>query len=267
MIDPVGAFERLRDFFLTYLDTAYRIRQSDLATARRHLLSTPGHLAAEPLLEPVPRYRTCDYFLERLLEDWKGNPIGSMAPRRVPPSSNWFSLDCFPGSAHPAGPSGARAYSSRMSTRWKCSPAASRRADRASSRRVRARARPNRSCSRYWPPSRTRPRAGPNPLRRTFKQVVARSSWPVLGQAGRRAPRQTEGDAGNRPVPHERLGRGPDDPAASHAGLARGETRHGAAFRSQPHLLRSLHGRHAGDAVPRSSEASGDEAAGPAARA
>lgn len=80
MIDPIGGFERLRDFFLTYLDTAYRIRHSGLSETRRQLLREPGTLAAEPYLEPVPRYQTCEYSLERLLDDWTGNPIGDLAP-------------------------------------------------------------------------------------------------------------------------------------------------------------------------------------------
>lgn len=81
MIDPIGGFERLRDFFLTYLDTAYRIRHSGLSATRRQLLREPGTLAAEPYLEPVPRYRACDYKLESLLDDWQGNPIASFPPR------------------------------------------------------------------------------------------------------------------------------------------------------------------------------------------
>ncbi|MBK3396321.1 DEAD/DEAH box helicase [Methylobacterium ajmalii] len=80
MIDPIGGFERLRDFFLTYLDTAFRIRQTDLAEARRRLLLEPGNLATDPLLEPVPRYETTEYRLEALLDDWSGNPIGGMDP-------------------------------------------------------------------------------------------------------------------------------------------------------------------------------------------
>lgn len=80
MIDPIGGFERLRDFFLTYLDTAYRIRHPGLSDTRRELLREPGTLAAEPFLEPVPRYEACDYRLERLLEEWPGNPIGHYPP-------------------------------------------------------------------------------------------------------------------------------------------------------------------------------------------
>ncbi len=80
MIDPIGGFERLRNFFLTYLDTAYRIRDDDLAETRRILLRDPGTLAAEPYLEPVPRYLSCDYRLEKLLEDWADNPIGHLPP-------------------------------------------------------------------------------------------------------------------------------------------------------------------------------------------
>lgn len=80
MIDPIGGFERLRNFFLTYLDTAYRIRDEDLAETRRVLLKDPGTLAAEPYLEPVPRYLSCDYQVEKLLEEWADNPIGHLPP-------------------------------------------------------------------------------------------------------------------------------------------------------------------------------------------
>lgn len=79
MIDPIGGFERLREFFLSYLDTAFRIRDLDLTVARRALMREFGNLATDPLLEPVPRYKACGYPLEHLMEDWKDNPIGEMS--------------------------------------------------------------------------------------------------------------------------------------------------------------------------------------------
>lgn len=104
MIDPVGGFERLRDFFLTYLDTAYRIRHPELAETRRTLLRVPGTLAAEPFLEPVPRYQTCDYQLEKLLEDWPGNPIGDFTPDVRAAFVELTLSGLFPGSDVVGGP-------------------------------------------------------------------------------------------------------------------------------------------------------------------
>ena len=104
MIDPIGGFERLRDFFLTYLDTAYRIRDEDLAETRRSVLREPGTLAAEPYLEPVPRYRACDYFLEGLLGDWVGNPIGHLSPASRAAFVEIALSGLFPGIDDPGGP-------------------------------------------------------------------------------------------------------------------------------------------------------------------
>lgn len=56
MQDPIGAFERIRELFISYLDTAFRIRDRDVADERRHLLRAPGNLTTAPLVEPVPRY-------------------------------------------------------------------------------------------------------------------------------------------------------------------------------------------------------------------
>jgi hypothetical protein len=78
MIDPIGGHERLREFFISYLDTAFRIRDGSLAEARRELLRASGTLAASPFLEPVTRYRSCGYRLEALVEMDKGNPIGHL---------------------------------------------------------------------------------------------------------------------------------------------------------------------------------------------
>ena len=56
MQDPIGTFERIRELYLSYLDTAYRIRDESVAEERRKLLSKPGALCAEPLIEPIPTY-------------------------------------------------------------------------------------------------------------------------------------------------------------------------------------------------------------------
>ena len=64
MIDPIGSLERIREFWLSYLDTAFRISDPDLAEARRRLLRSPGALTTELFLEPVARYREAEHALE-----------------------------------------------------------------------------------------------------------------------------------------------------------------------------------------------------------
>lgn len=68
MQDPIGSFERIRAFFLSYLDTAFRIRDEGVAEERRRLLRKPGQLCTEPLIEPLPQYENCDHSIESLVE-------------------------------------------------------------------------------------------------------------------------------------------------------------------------------------------------------
>ncbi len=75
MLDPIGGYQRIRDFYISYLDTAFRIRRQDLAEARRELLRRPGSLTTMPLLEPVPRYRSSKHSLEDLVDLEDDNPL------------------------------------------------------------------------------------------------------------------------------------------------------------------------------------------------
>lgn len=56
MQDPIGSFERIRELYISYLDTAFRIRDEEVAERRRQLLRAPGNLTTQPLVEPIPRY-------------------------------------------------------------------------------------------------------------------------------------------------------------------------------------------------------------------
>lgn len=56
MQDPLGSFLRIRELYITYLDTAFRIGDKSVALERHRLLRSPGTLCTEPLLEPLPRY-------------------------------------------------------------------------------------------------------------------------------------------------------------------------------------------------------------------
>ena len=56
MHDPIGAFTRIRELYLSYLDTAFRIEDPDVAKERQELLRSAGALCTEPLLEPQPEW-------------------------------------------------------------------------------------------------------------------------------------------------------------------------------------------------------------------
>src|SRR4051812_2592885 len=68
MLDPIGNFHRIRELYLSYLDTAFRIGDPELAARRRELLCTPGTLCTEPLIEPIPRYRSAALRVEDLVK-------------------------------------------------------------------------------------------------------------------------------------------------------------------------------------------------------
>lgn len=68
MLDPIGGFQRIRDFYITYLETAFRVRDSGVSLERRNLLETPGKLCTEPLIEPIPRYSACKWALHELAD-------------------------------------------------------------------------------------------------------------------------------------------------------------------------------------------------------
>lgn len=57
MQDPIGSFLRIRELYLSYIDTAFRIRDRSVAEERSRLLRAPDTLCTEPLIEPLPRYQ------------------------------------------------------------------------------------------------------------------------------------------------------------------------------------------------------------------
>jgi hypothetical protein len=56
MHDPIGAFTRIRELYLSYLDTAFRIEDPDVSEERQKLLRSTGSLCTDPLLEPQPEW-------------------------------------------------------------------------------------------------------------------------------------------------------------------------------------------------------------------
>ncbi|HTL67247.1 MAG TPA: DEAD/DEAH box helicase [Lacunisphaera sp.] len=74
MHDPIGAFQRIRELYITYLETAFRIGDPTVSRERRALLETAGALCTEPLIEPGPRYANVSWRL-RELETAEDSPL------------------------------------------------------------------------------------------------------------------------------------------------------------------------------------------------
>ena len=75
MLDPLGAFESIRDLYISYLDTAFRVRRPALTSARHDLLRSMGTLTTAPYIEPVPRYTTSTHSLSDFIDMGEGNPL------------------------------------------------------------------------------------------------------------------------------------------------------------------------------------------------
>ena len=74
MIDPVGAFYRIRDFYISYLETAFRIGDAAVSRERRALLEMPGELCTAPIIEVLPRYERVSFLLHELTVDSDEDP-------------------------------------------------------------------------------------------------------------------------------------------------------------------------------------------------
>src|SRR5690242_19066722 len=97
MLDRIGGFERLREFFISYLDTAFRIRRNDIAEDRRRILREPGTLATDPFIEPVPRYAAAAYRLASLVDRADVNPLGHFSPEARKAFDELALSGLFPG--------------------------------------------------------------------------------------------------------------------------------------------------------------------------
>lgn len=69
MFDPIGAFTRIRDFYISYLETAFSIQNRQVSAERRTLLESGGSLCTEPIIEPLTRYKAANFVLTDLIND------------------------------------------------------------------------------------------------------------------------------------------------------------------------------------------------------
>jgi len=75
MIDPLKRFQDIRDFYLTYLDTAFRIRHPFIEEARRKLLEQDGELCRDPIFEPILRFKPSGHSLHDLIGESVGSTV------------------------------------------------------------------------------------------------------------------------------------------------------------------------------------------------
>jgi DEAD/DEAH box helicase domain-containing protein len=82
LLDPIGSFQRIRELYLTYLETAFRIREKSVSKERRDLLLQPGTLCTEPLLEPMSLYETAGYKVDQLVTPptRESDPLAGFTP-------------------------------------------------------------------------------------------------------------------------------------------------------------------------------------------
>lgn len=83
MLDPIGGFRRIRDFYITYLETAFRFRNDELQEERRRLLETPGTLCTQPLFEPLPDYKKSGFRIDQFRGDEEHLPGFTAAEREA----------------------------------------------------------------------------------------------------------------------------------------------------------------------------------------
>lgn len=77
MLDPIGGFDRIKDFFISYVETSFRIADRKVAANRRRLLETTNVFATMPFVEPVLRYKTYGKSIDAMVGD-TGSPISSL---------------------------------------------------------------------------------------------------------------------------------------------------------------------------------------------
>ncbi|HHG85751.1 MAG TPA: DEAD/DEAH box helicase, partial [Bacteroidetes bacterium] len=65
-LEPLTAFETIRDNFILYLKTAYRTRFKQLENEKDQLLKSPGPLFKPPYVELLPKYADSKFYLNGL---------------------------------------------------------------------------------------------------------------------------------------------------------------------------------------------------------
>lgn len=94
MEDPISSFSAIRDFYITYLETAFRIGDPGIQAKRRALLEQTGTLCTEPYLEPLPSYKDLGLRIDDLVSDEHGK---KWLPGLSPKERKAFAELCLAG--------------------------------------------------------------------------------------------------------------------------------------------------------------------------
>lgn len=78
MLDPMGGFDRIRDFFISYVETSFRIADPTVAAERRRLLETTNVFSTASFIEPILRYKTYENRIDELV-GLAGGPLCTLS--------------------------------------------------------------------------------------------------------------------------------------------------------------------------------------------
>ena len=98
MSNPIALFDDLRDMYLRYLDSPFDLRYPELVAERRALLSVDGRLFRQPLIEPIPAYRSSNQTFQQIAQARLG---GSWSNTEIADLADFVSLELFPPSRSP----------------------------------------------------------------------------------------------------------------------------------------------------------------------
>lgn len=79
MIDPIGAFDTIRDNFILYIKTAFGTRFPSVEAEREALLRQPGVTCQEPWIEPLPIYQTSG----KTVQDLSGEDLPDLSEHEI----------------------------------------------------------------------------------------------------------------------------------------------------------------------------------------
>ena len=93
MSNPIALFDDLRDMYLRYLDSPFDLRYPELVAERRALLTVDGRLFRQPLIEPIPAYRSSNQTFQAIAQGRLG---GSWSNAEIADLADFVSLELFP---------------------------------------------------------------------------------------------------------------------------------------------------------------------------
>jgi DEAD/DEAH box helicase domain-containing protein len=104
MHDPIGSFLRIRELYITYLNTAFRIGDRAVSAERRYLLKQAENLCPDPILEPIPRYKPAGFGVEALVNDEADDlRLPGFSPTERRAFAEWALAGLFDSERAPAG--------------------------------------------------------------------------------------------------------------------------------------------------------------------